>query len=81
MKFGTQLQSQRASQWRYHYVDYDGLKELLKTKSHEREFTAQDEDEFVKHLNAELEKVCTNICLVDHPLAPLGEGFFPGLGL
>ncbi|KAG0244221.1 VTC domain-containing protein [Mortierella sp. GBAus27b] len=59
MKFGTQLQSQRASQWKYHYVDYDGLKELLKTKSHEREFTAQDEYEFVKHLNAELEKVAS----------------------
>lgn len=71
MKFGTQLQNQRTPHWRYHYVDYNGLKEHLKTKSHEREFTAQDEDKFVKLLNTELEKVRTAHVLSIIPLISL----------
>ncbi|KAI7818328.1 VTC domain-containing protein, partial [Gamsiella multidivaricata] len=59
MKFGTQLKAHRASHWRYHYVDYDGLKAQLKSKSQDREFTKQDEVEFVKQLNTELEKVAS----------------------
>ncbi|KAF9356499.1 hypothetical protein BGX26_005191, partial [Mortierella sp. AD094] len=59
MKFGTQLKTHRASHWKYHYVDYDGLKAQLKSKSLEREFTEQDEAEFVKLLSAELEKVAS----------------------
>ncbi|KAF9129354.1 vacuolar transporter chaperone [Mortierella sp. 14UC] len=59
MKFGSQLKANRAPHWKYHFVDYDGLKADLKSKSHEREFTAQDETDFVKLLNAELEKVAS----------------------
>ncbi|KAF9110721.1 vacuolar transporter chaperone [Mortierella sp. AM989] len=59
MKFGSQLTKHRASHWKYHYVDYDGLKAHLKSKSLEREFTEQDEVEFVKLLNAELDKVAS----------------------
>ncbi|KAF9181165.1 vacuolar transporter chaperone [Haplosporangium sp. Z 11] len=59
MKFGTQLKAQRTPHWKYHFVDYDGLKALLKSKSHGREFTEQDEAQFVKQLNAELEKVAS----------------------
>lgn len=57
MKFGSQLKANRAPHWKYHFVDYDGLKAHLKSKSHERDFTDQDEADFVKLLNAELEKV------------------------
>ncbi|CAO3574651.1 unnamed protein product [Mortierella alpina] len=59
MKFGTQLKAHLAPHWKYHFVDYDGLKALLKSKSHEREFTEQDEAQFVKLLNAELDKVAS----------------------
>ncbi|KAF9979790.1 vacuolar transporter chaperone, partial [Modicella reniformis] len=59
MKFGAQLKNQRAPHWKYHYVDYDGLKTLIKTKSDEREFTEKDEAEFVKLLDAELERVAS----------------------
>ncbi|KAI1317233.1 vacuolar transporter chaperone [Mortierella claussenii] len=59
MKFGTQLKSHRASHWRYHYVDYDGLKAFLKSKTHDRAFTQDDEVEFVRLLTAELEKVAS----------------------
>ncbi|KAG0278758.1 vacuolar transporter chaperone [Linnemannia gamsii] len=57
MKFGSQLKANRAPHWKYHFVDYDGLKAHLKSRSHGREFTDQDEADFVKLLNAELEKV------------------------
>ncbi|KAF9900225.1 vacuolar transporter chaperone [Linnemannia zychae] len=59
MKFGSQLKANRAPHWRYHFVDYDGLKAHLKSRSHEREFTDQDEADFVKLLDAELEKVAS----------------------
>lgn len=59
MKFGSQLKANRAPHWKYHFVDYDGLKAHLKSKSHERDFTDQDEADFVKLLNAELEKVAS----------------------
>lgn len=57
MKFGSQLKANRAPHWKYHFVDYDGLKAHLKSRSHEKEFTDQDEADFVELLNAELEKV------------------------
>ncbi|KAG0327876.1 vacuolar transporter chaperone [Dissophora globulifera] len=59
MKFGTQLKTHRASHWRFHYVDYDGLKSHLKAHTSDQEFTDQDEAEFVKLLSAELEKVAS----------------------
>ncbi|KAF9190411.1 vacuolar transporter chaperone, partial [Haplosporangium sp. Z 27] len=59
MKFGTQLKIHQAPHWKYHYVDYDGLKAHLKSKSLGREFSEQDEIEFVKLLNDELEKVAS----------------------
>ncbi|KAF9099685.1 vacuolar transporter chaperone [Mortierella sp. AD031] len=59
MKFGSQLKAHRAPHWKYHFVDYDGLKAHLKSKSYERDFTEKDEADFVKLLNAELEKVAS----------------------
>ncbi|KAF9433586.1 vacuolar transporter chaperone [Entomortierella beljakovae] len=59
MKFGSELKKHQSSHWRYHYIDYDGLKAHLKSKSHQREYTEQDESHFVKLLNDELEKVAS----------------------
>ncbi|KAF9919063.1 vacuolar transporter chaperone [Linnemannia zychae] len=57
MKFGSQLKASRAPHWKYYFVDYDGLKAHLKSRSLERNFTQQDESDFIKLLNIELEKV------------------------
>ncbi|KAG0334801.1 hypothetical protein BG000_008032 [Podila horticola] len=59
MKFGSQLKANRAPHWKFHFVDYDGLKALLKAKSHGREFTEQDEVQFEKQLLTELDKVAS----------------------
>ncbi|KAF9392003.1 hypothetical protein CPB97_004593 [Podila verticillata] len=59
MKFGSQLKANRAPHWKFHFVDYDGLKALLKAKSHGREFTEQDEAQFEKLLLTELDKVAS----------------------
>ncbi|KAG0079109.1 hypothetical protein BGZ92_001197 [Podila epicladia] len=59
MKFGSQLKANRAPHWKFHFVDYDGLKALLKAKSHGREFTEQDEAQFEKQLLTELDKVAS----------------------
>ncbi|KAG0048257.1 vacuolar transporter chaperone [Gryganskiella cystojenkinii] len=59
MKFGSQLKAHRAPHWKYHFVDYDGLKAHLKSKSQDREFTEEDEVQFIKLLDAELDKVAS----------------------
>ncbi|KAF9167976.1 vacuolar transporter chaperone [Actinomortierella ambigua] len=59
MKFGSQLKSQRPSQWKFYFVDYDGLKALLKSKSLGRTFTEQDEEHFTNQLVQELVKVAS----------------------
>ncbi|KAG0029174.1 hypothetical protein BGZ82_008087 [Podila clonocystis] len=59
MKFGSQLKANRAPHWKFHFVDYDGLKALLKAKSHGREFTEHDEAQFEKQLLTELDKVAS----------------------
>ncbi|KAF9898432.1 vacuolar transporter chaperone [Lobosporangium transversale] len=57
MKFGVQLKTYRAPHWKYHYVDYDGLKEHIRSKSQDTQFTQEDETRFINLLSAELEKV------------------------
>ncbi|KAF9976605.1 vacuolar transporter chaperone [Actinomortierella ambigua] len=59
MKFGSHLKSQRPSQWKFYFVDYDGLKALLKSKSLGRIFTEQDEEHFTNQLVQELVKVAS----------------------
>ncbi|KAF9412601.1 hypothetical protein BGZ94_000996 [Podila epigama] len=59
MKFGSHLKSHRTPHWRYHFVDYDGLKNHLKTNTNQREFTDQDEAHFIKLLRSELDKVAS----------------------
>ncbi|KAJ9071295.1 hypothetical protein DSO57_1038318 [Entomophthora muscae] len=56
MKFGTQLNGSLYSEWRFYYVDYDGLKRLIKPKQG-CSFKEEDESKFVEFLQKDLEKV------------------------
>jgi DNA replication licensing factor MCM4 len=68
--FGHQLRSSLIRQWTYHYINYDELKALLKdpyeTEPTEenpapprRAWNSEDEEKFVRRLEAELDKVFT----------------------
>ncbi|KAG2181398.1 hypothetical protein INT43_008981 [Umbelopsis isabellina] len=58
MKFGEHLRKQRLPQWRFFYLDYDGLKAVLKDgSSQEAEWTSKDDQQFVDRLITELDKV------------------------
>ncbi|CAG8737610.1 6635_t:CDS:2, partial [Acaulospora morrowiae] len=58
MKFGSQLRAALHSEWAEYYVDYDGLKKLLKQgEKKEGGYTEKDESQFVEKLDKELEKV------------------------
>ncbi|QDS71688.1 hypothetical protein FKW77_008193 [Venturia effusa] len=70
MRFGHQLKTSLIQNWYYHYIDYDGLKDALNTdyesdptrdnpKPKRRPWTEEDEQKFVKQLEAELDKVFT----------------------
>ncbi|KAJ1726704.1 hypothetical protein LPJ61_005011, partial [Coemansia biformis] len=56
MKFGQQLRDSLFPDWKFYYVDYPGLKRFLYDRSL-RGYTADDEAEFVKLLDGELDKV------------------------
>jgi SPX domain protein involved in polyphosphate accumulation len=69
-RFGHQLKTSLIQNWYYHYIDYDGLKEALHTeyeseptrdnpKPKRKPWTEEDEQRFVKQLEAELDKVFT----------------------
>ncbi|KAJ3093222.1 vacuolar transporter chaperone [Quaeritorhiza haematococci] len=58
MKFGTKLSNALFPEWKYYYVDYDGLKKLLKAGTGpEGKFNDDDETNFLQKVEAELEKV------------------------
>ena len=58
MKFGEQLKERMSSEWRFYYMDYDGLKKLLKERTSSGTFFAEnDEAVFVQALEKEVEKV------------------------
>ncbi|KAK9680396.1 vacuolar transporter chaperone [Basidiobolus ranarum] len=58
MKFGTQLKEICYPEWRFYYLDYDGLKRMLKERISDS-FTEKDEAKFVEFVEKELEKVYT----------------------
>ncbi|KAJ3102753.1 vacuolar transporter chaperone [Phlyctochytrium planicorne] len=58
MKFAKRLQDHINEDWKFYYLDYDGLKRLLKEHSGSK-FTDQDEASFVEQLERELEKVAS----------------------
>jgi len=73
MKFGEQLEASKISEYEWYYIDYNGLKDDLKSasgsviqeaagdkgkpKAKRREWIEDDEHRFVTKLEAELEKV------------------------
>lgn len=58
MKFGSQLKATLHEDWEKYYVDYDGLKKLLKQGARkEGGYSEKDETEFAERLDKELEKV------------------------
>lgn len=54
MKFGSQLRSSVIKEYQWHYLDYDELKQMIKKG---KQWTEDDEAEFIKRLDEELEKV------------------------
>jgi len=56
MKFGIQLKQSLYTEWKFYYLDYDGLKRYLKEKT-AMGYTEDDEAFFVELLEKELEKV------------------------
>ncbi len=69
MKFGEQLRTSVIKEYQWYYIDYDGLKQQLKTpyvpssdpnqKTKRKKWTSEDEEVFIKTLYDELEKVHT----------------------
>lgn len=57
MKFGQYLQENIFPEWRFYYIDYDGLKRLLKEREIGETFSEQDEATFVDSLEKEMQKV------------------------
>ncbi|KAH8587058.1 vacuolar transporter chaperone 4 [Bisporella sp. PMI_857] len=70
MKFGEQLRTSVIKEYSWHYINYDELKDLLKTeyrgplqlgkpKPQRKEWTDEDERRFIDRLETELDKVYT----------------------
>ncbi len=59
MKFGKYLADNIAPEWRFYYIDYDGLKKLVEEReaSGEAFFAEKDEAHFVDALEKEMQKV------------------------
>jgi SPX domain protein involved in polyphosphate accumulation len=57
MKFGEHLRKQRLPQWRFFYLDYDGLKNTLKKTTENSEWADKDDQLFIDRLVIELDKV------------------------
>jgi hypothetical protein len=55
-RFGQQLKSSLVKDWMYYYIDYEGLKEALRTH---RAWDESEEQKFVEKLETELDKVYT----------------------
>ena len=58
MKFGLHLKEKVKSDWRFYYIDYDGLKKMIKDRTSTGGFFEEsDEANFVEHLEQEIQKV------------------------
>lgn len=57
MKFGKHIRSVAFPAWADRYVDYKGLKKLLKPLE-DGQGSAEEEQTFVSAINAEIDKVC-----------------------
>ncbi|KAI0368818.1 SPX-domain-containing protein [Pilatotrama ljubarskyi] len=57
MKFGRKITNDLYNEWRPFYIDYNLLKRELKARTTARSWTDQDEREFTKMLERELDKI------------------------
>lgn len=58
MKFGETLKQKIKTEWKFYYIDYDGLKKLIKERTSAKDFFEEsDEANFVDHLESEMQKV------------------------
>lgn len=58
MKFGETLKQKIKPEWKFYYMDYDGLKRLIKDRTSTGGFFEEsDEASFVDHLEREMQKV------------------------
>eukprot|EP00736_Rhodelphis_marinus_P013886 Rmarinus@m.27913 len=58
MKFGDYLVDNQVQAWKFHYLDYSRLKNYLRVQgSGGRKWSSDDESQFVKMLDEELEKI------------------------
>lgn len=58
MKFGETLKEKIKPDWKFYYIDYDGLKKLIKERTSAKDFFEEsDEANFVDHLESEMQKV------------------------
>lgn len=65
MKFGEYLEANLYREWRFYYIDYEGLKSMLtgRGSGEGSSFSERDEARFVEALEKEMEKVqmCSRI--------------------
>lgn len=57
MKFGQKLEASLYPEWRFQYLDYDALKKEIKQRCAKGVFTDQDESDYVRLLENELDKI------------------------
>jgi SPX domain protein involved in polyphosphate accumulation len=57
MKFAKYLRDQAHHEWRFYYIDYEGLKKALKERSDSNQFSEAEEALFVESLEHEIQKV------------------------
>lgn len=60
MKFGSTLSNALNPDWKFYYLDYDRLKQILKVPAGEQ-FNESHEEQFIALLESELEKIA-NFC-------------------
>lgn len=66
MKFGKYLEENLYKDWKFHYIDYEGLKDMLRGREMEQGnniFSEREEAKFVEALEKEMEKVHQHLCL------------------
>lgn len=57
MKFGKFLKENTFLEWRFYYIDYDGLKAQLKGHTQGSAISEKEEADFVSTLEKEMQKV------------------------
>ncbi|KAG8921063.1 vacuolar transporter chaperone [Tulasnella sp. 418] len=57
MKFGRTIKNDLYAAWQAYYIDYSGLKKVLKAKTEAGPWTNKDEEEFKTLLERELDKI------------------------